>query len=409
MGMEKAERTGSVRRRTEFILLFWLVLLFSGNARGMTAVDASDSQAEYGRRVAALSAPASADLIPKGGARTLVLLRTDGTEIDFSAAGAEICVAGPGHRFTLVFPDGGSAEKAVQLLRKNGHVRYAEKDGLVSACDTVETADLAFQSYGAGEMGFSPLISWAAKEGGRTSAAVIDSGIGRHELLDGRVVRGWDYVDNDGDPTNDESGHGTHVAGILADCIRGLDVSLYAIRILNAAGNGTTSNAANSVLEAADRGIPIINLSFVAGGESQALDDAVRSAAAAGCVVVVAAGNEGRDVSGLSPARLTGPGIIVVGAAARSGERAGYSNYGSSVDCYAYGSEISSCRPGGGYAVKSGTSQAAPHIAAACAILKLLYHEPPASLENRIRSMMSGTGAGFPGWKAVCRHSFPVI
>lgn len=372
-----------------------LAILFCGSARGLTMVDSAGSQAEYGRRVAALTA--QSDTRKRGTAQTLVLLKTDGTRTDFSGTGAESCISGPGNRFTLVFSDPETAKKAVSLLQENEHILYAEEEREITACDTATEEEIAFESYGAEKMKFQPLLSWARKEGKSSSVAVIDSGIGTHPALNSRTVKGWDYIDNDDDPTNDEYGHGTHVAGILADCTKGLDVDLYAIRILDANGRGKTPNAVNAILEAAEAGTPIINLSFAAPGDSEAMDDAVSSAVSAGCTVVAAAGNYGQDASKYCPAHLTIPGVIVVGSVGENGEKASYSNYGASVDCYAYGSGIRSCSPGGGYNTRSGTSQAAPHIAAACAMLKMLYGGGPASIENGIKALMdTGTGTAIP-------------
>lgn len=364
-----------------------LMVLICGKSMGITLVDESKSQTKYGRQVAALSGKSAGR--KRSAENILVLVKTDGTDIDFSSSSAEICISGPGNRYTLLFSDSEIAEKETSLLNHNEHIVYAEKNQEVTACDTATEEEISFDSYGAGKMGFQPLLSWARKENKHVAVAIIDSGIGIHPLLNSRTVNGWDYVDNDDDPTNDEYGHGTHVAGIVADCTKGIDLSLYSIRILDANGKGTTSNAANAILEAAEKGTAVINLSFVLPGDSEALDDAVTSAVSAGCTVVVAAGNYGQNASMYCPAHMTTPGVIVVGAATEKDVRAGYSNYGSSVDCYAYGSGIKSCKPGGGTSTRSGTSQAAPHISAACALMKILYGGGPASIENRIKALIN--------------------
>ncbi len=386
----------------------FLLCCAGSSAESFRTVDARGNQKDYGRRVSSLVLSLQTrSRSGKASGKQMVLMRTDGTDIDLDNIGIETCVRGPGNRFTLLFPDAGTAEKATEALRNNPHVLYAEPDMEVEACDTAAEAELTFTSYGAERMEMRPLASWAGKKGTGIRVAVIDSGIGSHPVLSSRVVPGWDYVDSDDDPTNDENGHGTHVAGIVADCTQGVPVSLYAVRILDASGKGKTSNAANGILEAAEGGIPVINLSFVAPGESALLDDAVTSAVEAGCTVVVSAGNSGRDASAYSPSHLLLPGVIVVGAAAENGDRASYSNYGDCVDCYAYGSGISSCSPGGGYTIRSGTSQAAPHIAAACAMLKILRGGSPAALETRIKSLAEEGDSWIPAFRAEVPERIP--
>lgn len=382
--------------KRKIIAFIWsiLILLFCYSACALTTVDAKDSQTEYGKQVAALNTVPEKTKRGETG-NTVLLLKTDGSPIDFSETDAEICICGPGNRYTLLFFTSESAQKAINELQQNKHILYVEKDSVVEQSDTAEEDDISFYSYGAEEMGFRPLISWARKTEGNEIIAVIDSGVGTHPVLSSRIEKGWDYIDNDDDPTNDENGHGTHVAGILADCTQGISSKIYAIRILNSSGKGNVSNAANAILEAAGHGVSVINLSFLAQGKSEALEDAVGSAVAAGSAVVISAGNNGQDASGYSPASMMLPGVIVVGSVGLDGKRASYSNYGSSVDCFAYGSGINSCQPGGGYVKKSGTSQAAPHITAACALLKRIYGDNPGGLENRIKAL-SGEAIPIP-------------
>lgn len=386
-----------MKKKTLFMML--LACLIAGFAAGACAterIDMRENQHAYGACVASYSraAPALRSRSLSGAAaRVLVLLRTDGGEVDLDALGAEICVAGPGNRFSLVFSSDADAGAAVRALNADAHVLYAELDSEITACDTAPVDGIGFKTYGASNMGFPRLLSWARRCEGQSRVAIVDSGVCAHVSLADRLTSGWDYVDNDDDATNDESGHGTHVAGIVADCTQGTLVSLHAIRVLDAADRGTVSNAANAILEAVDDGCSIINLSFSGTVESSLLDDAVLTALDSGCTVVVAAGNKSMDTSGVWPAHLTDEGVIVVGAANAEGERASFSNYGESVDFYAYGSGILSCSKASGYVTKSGTSQAAPHISAACALLEVISGDlPPATLERRLKAV-SGEGA----------------
>ena len=359
-------------------------------ASAMEWVDWQEDQWSYGAYIAGLTRKiesSESSLQSRGIVQTLVFLKTDGEEADFAAVSPVQCIRGPGNRYTLVFESRDAAENAIRILGADPHVLYIETDSVIEACDTALAEDIPFHSYGASQMGFQQLLSWARKGAGSSRVAVIDSGVAAHSDFASRLTHGWDYVDNDNDPGNDGSGHGTHVAGIVADCTQGAAVSLYAIRVLDANDRGKASNAANGVLEAIERGIDIINLSFASAVESAFLDDAVQTAVESGCTVVIAAGNGGTDTAGICPAHNSMSGVIVTGAADASGVRASYSNYGTSVDLYAYGTGIVSCSGTGGYTAKSGTSQAAPHVSAVCALLRVI--DPgmsPGRLESRLKS-----------------------
>ena len=120
---------------------------------------------------------------------------------------------------------------------------------------------------------------------GSCKIAIIDSGTYRHSLIGARlIVGGHDYIDNDDDSTNDLNGHGTRVAGIVADCTQGLPVYVYPIRVLDADANGKTSNVISAILEATNAHVNIINLSLATFTQSELLESAVRSAISSGIV-----------------------------------------------------------------------------------------------------------------------------
>ena len=370
-----------------------LLLLCAARAMALETIDERDSQRGYGACVASMTRRSASrrrnSASTPSAAPTAVALRTDGGDAELGLPGADVCVAGPGNRFTLLFASPEDAAAAVAALREDPHVLYAEEDSEVVACETAIVDDVDFNSYGASAMGFAPLLSWARRSDGQARVAIVDSGVWPHPLLADRLESGWDYVDGDDDPTNDDFGHGTHVAGIVADCTRGAAVTLCAYRVLDGGGRGTTINAANAILDAVDLNIPIINLSFSGTKESAYMDDAVLTALSSGCTVVVAAGNSASDTAGVCPAHLTEAGVIVVGAASADGTRAPFSNYGESVDFYAYGSSVRSCSIDGDYELKSVTSQAAPHISAACALLRIVHGGlSPAALESRLKSAL---------------------
>lgn len=370
--------------------------------------DERGDQMSYGQRVAQLNKQIEEGKIRqqtagKTGAKaeqkvpTLVLCRTNEQDADFSPWNPSYVVAGPYQCYTLCFDSLEAAENAVAELCRLEWIRYAELDGEVTAS---ATASHEFFSTGATMMNFSPYLDYT-EEWGSSSAvvAVVDSGVYPHSMLSGRMLEsGYDYVDDDDDATNDPFGHGTGVAGILADCTDGAPVYIYPIRVLSATGGGKISNLVSGIREAIGKGVAVINLSLETEKIYESMDDAIFDAMDSGITVVVAAGNKNIDTADVSPAHIDASGVVVVGAVTSDGVKASYSNYGVSVDLYAYGSNIICCSNTGGYQSQTGTSMAAPHISGLAALLKLLHHDlTPAEIEYRIcRSLKEDTGLPIP-------------
>ena len=360
---------------------------------------ASTEQSDYSSSVAQLVIDAgkedslSSTPRKRGGNKSrIVLARVSGGEPDLSGYEPEVVLSGPNGKYTMLFATVEEAEQAVNALKTQENVVYAEPDGPVVSCSTTiyDHTEFSYHTWAAEPMGFPEILDMCGVEAsGSVLIAVIDSGVAEHSQILPRIARyGHDYVDNDSDPTNDGTGHGTHVAGIIVDCTPSLAVNLIPIRILNNNGGGSIANTVNAIDEAVEAGCSIINLSLVSQSTNEALDDAVVRAISRGVTVVAAAGNNGGDVSNYSPVHLHTNGLIVVGAVSSNSSLASYSNYGLSVDVYAYGTGISSCSVSGSYVNKSGTSMAAPHITAACAILRLLHQvSGPASTEARLKSI----------------------
>ena len=192
-------------------------------------------------------------------------------------------------------------------------------------------------------------------------------------------VHGYDFVNKDGDPMDDQ-GHGTHVAGTIGAVgnnnvgVVGVNqnVSLMHLKFLNSQGSGSTIDAIRSVDYATRMGANVINASFGGGGYSQAMFEAINRANNAGVLFVAAAGNEGNnnDFRPSFPANYDLPNVISVAATDHRDQLAGFSNFGqNSVDLGAPGVDILSTLPGNRYGSFDGTSMAAPHVAGAAALI----------------------------------------
>lgn len=209
----------------------------------------------------------------------------------------------------------------------------------------------------------------AAGEG--VTAYVIDTGVRvTHTDFEGRATSGFDAVDND-DDANDGNGHGTHVAGTIAGAAHGVakKAKIVAVRVLDDAGSGTTEQVVAGIdwVTENHQGPSVANMSL-GGGADPALDAAVQKAIASGVTFAVAAGNESSDAGEGSPSRV--PEAITVASSTEADEQSSFSNYGSVVDIYAPGSDITSAwnDSDDGTNTISGTSMATPHVVGAAAV-----------------------------------------
>jgi subtilisin family serine protease len=213
--------------------------------------------------------------------------------------------------------------------------------------------------------------------------AVLDTGIdSTHPSLAGRMIGGYDYIDDDADPADvgngiDDDGngvvdhavgHGTFVSGIVG--LVAPDARIWVGRVLDSEGRGTAPAIAEAIRDATAAGVGVINMSFGTNTklESPTLDAAIRDAKAAGVIVVAAAGNDSSK-SAFWPAAVSG--VISVGAVRSDApSMSPFSNFGKWVDVAAPGERIVSTTPGGSFSAWSGTSAAAPFVAGQAALLR---------------------------------------
>ncbi|MBN2983337.1 S8 family serine peptidase [Cohnella algarum] len=176
-------------------------------------------------------------------------------------------------------------------------------------------------------------------------------------------------------PPDDDVGHGTHVAGIIAaqvnngEGVAGMTwyTKIMPVKALDSTGAGTTYSVAEGIIWAVDHGADVINMSLGNYAEAQFLHDAVKYAYDRGVVLVGASGNDNTDRPGYPAAY---PEVIAVAATDPGEARAEYSNFGDYIDVAAPGSSIASTYPGSRYAALSGTSMATPHVAALVSLVK---------------------------------------
>jgi subtilisin family serine protease len=212
--------------------------------------------------------------------------------------------------------------------------------------------------------------------GGNTAdpvkVGIIDTGISnKHPDLLANVKGGVNTI-NPLKSWNDDNGHGSHVAGIVAALNNSVGVvgagpatDLYAIKVLNASGSGYLSDVIEGIQWAIANHIQVINMSLGTASDVGSLHDAVKAAKNAGIVVVAAAGNSGGPVN--YPAAYEE--VIAVSAIDQNNMLASWSSRGPEVDLAAPGVSIYSTYKGTGYATLSGTSMAAPHVAGSAALV----------------------------------------
>jgi subtilisin family serine protease len=225
-------------------------------------------------------------------------------------------------------------------------------------------------------------------------AYIIDTGIRfTHTDFGGRAVSGFDAID--GGTADDCHGHGSHVSGTTGGTSFGVakGVALVGVRVLDCTGSGTTAQVVagiDFVTGDHDPGeLAVANMSL-GGGIDTALDNAVTNSIADGVTYAIAAGNSNANACNFSPARA--PNAITVGATDMTDVRASFSNFGTCLDIFAPGVNITSAWMTSDTATNtiSGTSMATPHVAGAAA---LILAQNPSFTPQQVRDKMVVTDA----------------
>jgi len=289
----------------------------------------------------------------------------------------------------LAVPPGQEITASRSLLA-DPQVAYAEPDYIYRALATPD--DSYYATYQWNMPQISAESGWDITTGSSSiTIAIVDTGVDTgHPDLSAKIVAGYDFVNDDSNPADDE-GHGTHVAGIAAassnngEGVAGVSwgARIMPVKVLDATGSGPLSDVASGIIWAADHGAQVINLSLGGSSGSSTLEDAIDYAYNKGVLVIAAAGNS-YDSGNPTIYPAAYDHVLAVGATGDKDERADYSSTGHFVDVVAPGgnpADNDDTNPdhwitstywrssGYSYAQIAGTSQAAPHVAGLAALM----------------------------------------
>ncbi|MFE1763481.1 S8 family serine peptidase [Streptomyces angustmyceticus] len=267
-----------------------------------------------------------------------------------------------------------SVDKVVQ--NKKFHINEAQANPPSWGLDRIDQTDTKGDKK----------YKYPESAGEGVTAYVIDTGIHiSHKDFGGRASYGFNAIDKGG-KAEDDNGHGTHVAGTIAGTEHGVakKAKVVAVKVLDGQGSGTTEQVVAGIdwVTKNHKGPSVANMSL-GGGVDEALDTAVKKAIDAGVTFGVAAGNESSDAGQSSPARVKQ--AITVASSTKDDEQSDFSNFGSAVDLYAPGSDITSDWNDGATKTISGTSMATPHVVGAAAVYLAGHKDAkPADVEKAL-------------------------
>lgn len=261
-----------------------------------------------------------------------------------------------------------STETSKEALLASGRVKRVDEDVEVYALARRTPAQVL--PWGIERVG-APL-TWSRSTGSGVRVAVLDSGIDLDHPDLVRNIHGGVNTLVPSRSADDDNGHGTHVAGIIAAVNNAtgsvgvaVDASLYAVKVLDRRGAGYISDIIEGLDWAVANNMHVVNLSLGTEQHIPSLQEAIDRTVRAGVLVVAAAGNNGKEV--LYPARYEG--VIAVGMVNDEGQIHRSSSRGSALDIVAPGVNVYSTYKSGKYRDMTGTSMAAPHVAGAAALL----------------------------------------
>ena len=300
-------------------------------------------------------------------------------------AGTALPEVGAGSpRIMAVTVEEGQADRVARELAAHPTVASVEPDVLVEAHQVTPEDPEWDDQWGVQKIRAPEM--WSYTTGSEeVVVAVVDTGVDDSQPdLEGRVTAGYDFLNEDSDPA-DDNGHGTAVASLIAAAgddtgIAGMCWACHVmpLKALDEDGIGHVSDAAEAIVYAVDHGADIINLSLGAWFSSAALSAAVSHANDNGVLVVASSGNFGTTEPTYPAAE---PGVLAVAATTASDELESFSTYGSWVELAAPGCNVAAVATGTGEGATMefcGTSFAAPLVAGAAALMRSAPAQPDA-------------------------------
>jgi subtilisin family serine protease len=315
-----------------------------------------------------------------------LMVLTDGAQLTDSYGASEILHYGDYNEYVLQFDTTADTEYAYYELADAYGTDHCFIDQVVDSdilADVPDIEDHNSLSWGGSVMGFGYLKAeydyYVIDQ--EVTVAIIDTGLdATNKIFKGRIDTKHSYCFQGKDKVSknkaytDGNGHGTHVAGIIADNTPE-NVKLMILKTFDDAGKSSNLAIRSALQYAVSQKADVVNMSLGWTGlfwkYSTLLKDVLKKAEASGTVVCCAAGNYATDVSTTYPANR---GNVITVTAMNSNENfaASYSNYGDTVDFCAPGTSVVSTYLKGKYQKMSGTSMATPHITAAVAYVKMI-------------------------------------
>ena len=328
---------------------------------------------------------------------------------------AQVEYAEPDYIFSIVSDKPESSILSDLAIKAISKVR--EKSTVQLQQDTVEPNDPLYS-----KQWYIPAVKadrvWKQTKGSKTQIiAILDTGVDwKHPDLKDKIwtnpgekpgngiddngdgyiddVRGWDWINNDNDPSDDNS-HGTHVAGIAAaEANNGIGIvgvdwnaQIMPLKVFQSSGRGDAATISKGIVYAMNHGATAINMSFGSYANSQTMQEVLANAYAK-CILVAAAGNDGRCIGPGAGCAPFFPAALSFVLGVQSPE-AGFSNYDQDGPTYsqypalwnyemkAPGTNVLSTVPGGQYRIYQGTSMATPIVTGAVCLYRQLF--PPDS------------------------------
>jgi subtilisin family serine protease len=324
------------------------------------------------------SEPAASGTFAPG--RVLVRFRSDTSRAARSqvvrSVGATTAGAIPDLGVEVLRVPDGAEQRVVAALERSGKVSFAERDGVVNALDVTPNDPYWPNQWGPAKV--NAPAAWSSTTGATsTVVAVLDTGVTYSQPdMQGRFVAGYDFINNDNDPT-DDNGHGTETAGIVgaasdnATGIAGMcwTCAIMPVKVLDSTAYGSWSAVSSGITWATDHGAKVISMSLAGSSGGTTLQNAVSYALVHDVVVVAAGGNNG-NTSPMFPAYYSG--VLSVAGTQSNDTLYPWSTYGSWVDVAAPGCDASTTKSGGYTSSFCGTSAATPVVAGVAGLARSL-------------------------------------